>query len=49
MTIPAKDWLVLRRLSSKRSPEHSCEKKWGGLDVQITAFVSEYRSILKSG
>ncbi len=41
MTIPAKGWLVLRRLSSKRPPQHSVEQKWGGVGVQTQAFSSD--------
>ena len=41
MTIPAKGWLVLRRLSSKRPPQHSVEQKWGGVGVQSQAFSSD--------
>ena len=41
MTIPAKGWLVLRRLSSKRPPQHSVERKSGIVGVQTQAFSSD--------
>ncbi len=37
MTIPAKDWLVLRSLWGKRPPPHSVVRKWDDVGVQTQA------------
>ena len=41
MTISARGWLVLRRVTRKRPPQHSVERKWDGLGVQTQALSSE--------
>lgn len=36
MTIPARGWLVLRRVAGKRLPLHSVERRWDDAGVQTT-------------
>jgi hypothetical protein len=49
MTIPARGWLVLRRVAGKRLPQHSYERKRAGFGVQTQAFSSECPQELESG
>ncbi len=48
MTIPAKGWLVLRRATDKRLPQHSVERERDGFGVQTQPFSQIVRTALKS-
>ena len=49
MTIPARGWLVLRRVAGKRLPQHSVERKWDGVGVQTQALSSDCPHLVDIG